>query len=59
MVNLKLGCRHSPYNHGENVWTFLHVLSLFLFITSEVELDYYLTKLYVQIVAQVSEQLKT
>ena len=59
MINLKLGSRPSPCNHGQNIWRFFHVLSQFLFAASEVELDSYSQNLYVQLVAQFAEQLKT
>ena len=46
------------YNLGQSICRLFNFLALFVFITSETELDYYQQKVNVRVVLRVAEQLK-
>ena len=47
------------HNRFHNILRLFHILSNFLFITSETMRDYYLRTWYIQVTLRVAEQLNT
>ena len=52
-------CSTKQLQSWKNTWRLFHVLTQFLFTTSETKLDYYHQKVSVRVTSRVAEGLKT